>query len=100
MAVGIESSDLPQVTTDDSQPGPMTQSSAERFANIVMGAAAIGAAYYVLKTPRLRQVAWRLIGGAATGVIPVWIMREIRSSWEATAPQPVDLSRAPRARAV
>jgi len=77
----------------------MTQSSAERFANIVMGAAAIGAAYYVLKTPRLRRTAWRLIGVAATGAIPAWIAQEIRSSWDATAPQPADPSRA-RARAV
>jgi hypothetical protein len=78
----------------------MTESSAEKFANIVMGAAAIGAAYYVVKTPRLRRMAWRLIGGAATGLIPAWLAQEIRSSWEAAAPQPVDPSRAPRARAV
>lgn len=79
----------------------MTQSSADKIANILMGAAAIGAAYYVLKTPRLRRLAWQLTLAAATGTVPAWITQEIRSSWEASAASPAsDPSRVPEARAV
>ena len=38
----------------------MTQSSAEKVANVLIGVAAAGPSYYVLKTPRLRRAAWRL----------------------------------------
>jgi hypothetical protein len=80
----------------------MTQSSAEKIANVVMGAAVIGAAYYVLKTPRLRRLAWQLTVAAATGTVPAWVAQQIRSSWEASAaPPPSEASRAaPRPRAV
>ncbi len=61
----------------------MTQSSAEKFANVVMGVAAVAAAYYVLKTPQLRRIAWRLGVAALTGTIPAWVSQEIRNSWEA-----------------
>jgi apolipoprotein N-acyltransferase len=62
----------------------MTQSSAEKFANVVIGAAAVAAAYYVLRTPQLRRAAWRLGVAALTGSIPAWVSQEIRNSWEAT----------------
>ena len=80
----------------------MTQSQAEKTANVVIGAAAIGAAYYVLKTPPLRRLAWRLTAVALTGFIPAWLTQEIQASWDAsaapaTATQP---SRASHARTV
>ena len=62
----------------------MTQSSAEKLANIVIGAAVIGAAAYVLKTPRLRRLAWQLSLVTLTGMVPEWISREIREGWEAS----------------
>jgi hypothetical protein len=72
-------------------PGPavsksnhMTQSSAEKFANVVIGAAAVGAAFYVLKTPRLRTLAWQLSLAALTSTLPAWINQEIRAGWEAS----------------
>lgn len=69
----------------------MTQSSAEKVANVVIGAAAIGVAYYILKTPQLRRAAWRLARAAATGTIPAWVTQEIRNGWEASAsPAPPD----------
>jgi hypothetical protein len=68
----------------------MTQTSAEKIANVVIGAAALGAAYYVLKTPRLRRIAWQMSVAALTGRLPAWITREIRESWEAAA-QPGDV---------
>ena len=64
----------------------MTQSSAEKFANVVIGVAAVTAAYYVLKTPQLRRAAWRLGVAALTGTVPAWLSQEIRNSWEASGP--------------
>jgi len=48
----------------------MTQSSAEKISNIVVGAAAIGAAFYVIKTPHLRKLAWQLSVATITGTLP------------------------------
>jgi len=62
----------------------MTESSADKVASIAIGVAAVGAAYYVLRNPHLRRVAWRLGVAALTGTIPEWINREIRDSWEAS----------------
>jgi hypothetical protein len=70
----------------------MTQTSAEKFANVVLGVAAVGAAYYVLKTPRLRRIAWQMSMAALTGTLPAWITREIRESWEAAGQVPADTS--------
>jgi hypothetical protein len=64
----------------------MTQASAEKVANVLIGAALVGAAYYVVKTPPLRKLAWRLAVAAATGTIPAWLTQEIRNGWEASAP--------------
>ena len=58
----------------------MTESSADKVASIAIGVAAVGAAYYVLRNPHLRRVAWRL-GVAA---LPAWVTREIRDGWEAS----------------
>lgn len=77
----------------------MTESSAERIANIVLGVAAIGAAVYVLKTPQLRRLAWRLSVVALTGTLPAWISQEIRAGWEASASAPSRRPELPGARA-
>ena len=61
----------------------MTQTSAEKIATVVLGVAAAGAAYYVLKTPRLRRIAWQMSVAALTGTLPAWLTQEIRESWEA-----------------
>jgi hypothetical protein len=63
----------------------MTQSSADKLANVVLGVAAIGAAVYVLKTPPLRRLAWQLSLAAMTGTVPAWITQQIRAGWEASA---------------
>jgi hypothetical protein len=62
----------------------MTQSSAERLANIAIGAATVGVAIYVLKTPHLRRLAWQLSLAAITGTLPAWFSQEIRAAWEAS----------------
>jgi hypothetical protein len=78
----------------------MTQSSADKFANVVMGAAVLGATYYVLRTPPLRRLVWGLTLATVTGIIPAWITQEIRASWEASAaPAVPDSSRVRQARA-
>jgi uncharacterized membrane protein len=66
----------------------MTQSSAEKVATVVIGVAAAGAVYYVLKTPQLRRAAWRLSLAALTGTIPAWVSHEIKASWEASGQRP------------
>ena len=62
----------------------MTESSADKVASIAIGVAAVGAAYYVLRTPHLRRLAWRLGVAALTGTIPAWVSREIKDGWEAS----------------
>jgi uncharacterized membrane protein len=64
----------------------MTHANAEKIANVLIGAALAGAAFYVLKTPPLRRLAWRLTLAAVTGTIPAWLTQEIRNGWEASAP--------------
>ena len=63
----------------------MTQANAEKVANVFIGAAVVGVAYYVIRTPQLRRVAWRLTVAALTGTIPAWLTQEIRNGWEASA---------------
>lgn len=63
----------------------MTEANAEKVANVLIGAAVAGAAYYILKTPPLRRLAWRLTIAAVTGTIPAWLTQEIRNGWEASA---------------
>ena len=64
----------------------MTQASAEKVANVLIGTAVVGAAVYVLKTPPLRRMAWRLAVAALTGTIPAWLVQEARNGWSASAP--------------
>jgi hypothetical protein len=63
----------------------MTHATAEKVANVLIGAAVAGTAYYVVKTPPLRRLAWRLTIAALTGTIPAWLVQEIRNGWEASA---------------
>ena len=59
----------------------MTEESARTIANVVVGAAAVGAAIYVAKTPPLRRVAWRVAVMALTGTLPVWFRGELQRAW-------------------
>jgi hypothetical protein len=51
----------------------------------VIGVAAIGAAYYILKTPALRRMAWGLARTALAGSGPAWLIAETRRGWDAGA---------------
>jgi hypothetical protein len=59
----------------------MTDDNAAWVADLIIAAAVVGAAYYVVKTPPLRRLAWRLGVAALTGTIPAWLGHEIRRAW-------------------
>ena len=60
----------------------MTEQQARTAANVVMAAAAAGAAYAVLRAPRLRGLAWQLARSWARGPLAVWAATEVRHAWE------------------
>lgn len=62
----------------------MTDGSAEKLANVVIGVAVAAAALYVWRTPSLRKVAVRLAMVTVTGTIPTWFRQEITESWRAS----------------
>ena len=59
----------------------MTQETAGKIADVMLAAAAIGDAVYVIKTPPLRRMAWRLAVTAITGTLPVWFRHELQQAW-------------------
>jgi hypothetical protein len=59
----------------------MTEQTARTIANVALGAAALGAAYYVARTPPLRRMAVRFAMTALTGAIPAWLAREAQQAW-------------------
>lgn len=63
----------------------MTEEQARTVANVVLAVAAVGAAYYVLRTPPLRRLAWQLARAWLTGSLPVWFATEVRRAWDASA---------------
>ena len=65
----------------------MTEESARTIANVVLGAAALGAAVYVARTPPLRRIAWRLAVAALTGTMPGWFRGELQRAWAESGPQ-------------
>lgn len=59
----------------------MTEDTARKVADVLIGGALVAAAFYIARTPSLRREAWRLIAGALTGTLPVWIGREVGRAW-------------------
>lgn len=60
----------------------MTQEQAEKTANILIGAAALGAAYFVLRNPALRRKAWQIARTAMIAAGPA-AFTEARRVWSA-----------------
>jgi hypothetical protein len=56
----------------------MTEKTAQRIADVALGAAAIGAAYYIIRTPPLRRLAMGLAMTALTGALPALVTRELQ----------------------
>lgn len=54
---------------------------ARTLANVILGAAALGAAAVVLRTPPLRRLAFGLARTAVTVTLPVWLSREVAQAW-------------------
>jgi uncharacterized protein (DUF2236 family) len=59
----------------------MTNEQANRVANALIAAAAVGVTVVVMRSPTLRRLAWRLAVTAVTGALPAWIGREVRLGW-------------------
>lgn len=64
----------------------MTRDTAEKLADVIIGAALLGAAVVLIRTPALRRVALGLATTALTATLPAWIDREVRQVWDQTAP--------------
>ena len=64
----------------------MTEQQAPTAANVVMAAAAAGAAYAVLRTPRLRRLTWQLARSWVRGPLALWAATELRDAWEQSGP--------------
>jgi hypothetical protein len=58
----------------------MTQEQAETVANALLGAAVAGAAYFILRDPRLRRTAFRAARTAIAAAGP-WLMAQARQAW-------------------
>jgi hypothetical protein len=59
----------------------MTEESARTVANVILGAAAVGAAYVIVRNPPLRRLAWRFARTALTATIPAWLGEEVHQAW-------------------
>jgi hypothetical protein len=58
------------------------EDTARTVANVLMGAAAIGAAVVILRTPSLRRLAFGLARTAIVTGIPAWLSREVKQAWK------------------
>jgi len=63
----------------------MTDAQARTAANVVIGAAAVGAAVIVLRSPQLRRIAWQVARSWTTGPLAAWVAMEIRRAWDESA---------------
>lgn len=74
---------------------------ARTVANVMIGAAALGAAVIVLRTPALRRLAFGLARTALTVTIPAWLSHEVQQAWSdsahRTAAAPPPAASGPRA---
>lgn len=62
----------------------MREETARTIANVVVGAAVLGAAVVILRTPALRRLALGLARTAIVTGIPAWLTREVREAWQAS----------------
>ena len=63
----------------------LQEDSARTVANVIVGAAALGAAVVILRTPALRRLAFGLARTALTVTIPAWLSREVHEAWAASS---------------
>ena len=60
----------------------MTDQQARNAANVVMAAAVLGAAAYIIRTPKLRRMVWQMARQYATGPLAVWASSTVREAWD------------------
>jgi hypothetical protein len=72
----------------------MTEDRARQVANVVMAAAAVGAAVFVLRSPKLRRMAWQLARQYAAGPLAAWGATTVRDAWNESASADGDRRRA------
>jgi len=63
----------------------VTEKQARTAANLLMATAALGAAVFVLRNPKLRRMAWHLARQYATGPLAVWSAGTVRQAWDDSA---------------
>ena len=66
----------------------MTERQAENLANLVLGAAAIAAAIYVVRSPSLRRLVWGAARRTLLTGVPAWLLVETRNGWAGAADRP------------
>ncbi|MBI2833055.1 MAG: hypothetical protein HYX76_01340 [Acidobacteria bacterium] len=59
----------------------MTEQGARTLANAILATAAVVAAYYVVRTPRLRHALWNAGTTALKTTLPAYLLREVRQAW-------------------
>ncbi len=62
----------------------MSRERAHVVSNLVLATAAGALVYYILRTPRLRALAWRVGRTAVTSALPALLAREVTEAWEAS----------------
>jgi hypothetical protein len=72
----------------------VTQDQARRTANVVMAAAALGAAVVVLRSPSLRRLVWGLLK-RSRGPLAAYGAVLVRDAWEQSGSLEYDRDRAP-----
>lgn len=65
----------------------MTEDRARQAANLLMAAAALGAAVFVFRNPRLRRMAWQLARQYAGAPLAAMVATTVRDAWDASAPR-------------
>ncbi len=62
----------------------MTEHNARRVSNILLGVAGAVAAYFILKNPSSRRIAWRVLKVGLGTTVPGYLLKEAASAWEET----------------
>jgi hypothetical protein len=65
----------------------VTDTQARVTANVVMAAAALGAAVFVLRSPKLRRLAWQMARQYTAGPLAAWTTA-VRQAWDDSAIAP------------
>jgi hypothetical protein len=60
----------------------MNESTARTLANTLLGAAALGALWYVARTPQLRRLALGVIRTSLTVTLPAYVFKEVQAAWQ------------------